>query len=100
MLAGLLLVACGSAQAPEPLPEPQKLTTAADMSAPPDLAKDPGVAPACRSCSQSELADALLTHRGGATPAAMALADFSGDVDHMADAVLAHYARHFRRRGS
>lgn len=47
-----------------------------------------------------ELADALLTHRGGATPAAMALADFSGDVDHMADAVLAHYARHFRRRGA
>ena len=56
MLAGvgLLLVACGSAQAPEPQPEPQKLTIAADMSAPPDLTKDPGIAPACRSCSQSD----------------------------------------------
>lgn len=51
---GLLLVACGSAQAPEPQPEPQKLTIAADMSAPPDLAKDPGIAPACRSCSQAD----------------------------------------------
>jgi glycosyltransferase involved in cell wall biosynthesis len=46
-----------------------------------------------------QLADALLSHPGGAVPAAAALAEFSGDTDHLADAVLAHYARHFRTRG-
>ena len=51
---GLLLVACGSAQAPEPQPEPQKLTIAADMSAPPDLAMASSAVPECVSCSQSD----------------------------------------------
>ena len=51
---GLLLVACGSAQTPEPLPEPQKLTAVADMSAPPDLDKTSSAAPVCISCSQSD----------------------------------------------
>ena len=51
---GLLLVACGSAQAPEPQPEPQKLTIAADMSAPRDLTMSSIAVPACRSCSQSD----------------------------------------------
>ena len=51
---GLLLVACGSAQAPEPQPEPQKLTIAADMSAPRDLTMSSSAVPACRSCSQSD----------------------------------------------
>ena len=51
---GLLLVACGSAQAPDPQPEPQKLTITTDMSAPKDLTKDPGAVPECVSCSQSD----------------------------------------------
>lgn len=47
-----------------------------------------------------DLVAALLAHRGGAEPAAAALAHFTGDLSRMADAVLAHYARHFRRRSA
>ena len=54
-LVALLLAACGnSASPPEPPAPPPDLAAAADMSAPPDLAKDPGIAPACRSCSQAD----------------------------------------------
>ena len=45
-----------------------------------------------------DMAVALLAHEGGAEPAATALAHFTGDLSSMADAVLAHYARHFRCR--
>lgn len=50
--------------------------------------------------SLDELAAALLAHDGGAEPAADALQHFDGDLAHMADAVLAHYERHFRRGGA
>ena len=45
-----------------------------------------------------DMAVALLAHEGGSEPAATALAHFTGDLSSMADAVLAHYALHFRCR--
>lgn len=50
--------------------------------------------------SMDELARALLTHAGGSEVPAQALAAFTGDMAHMADAVLAHYARHFTPRST
>lgn len=47
--------------------------------------------------SPDELAAALVLPPHGALDAQRALAGFRGDTEHLADAVLEHYARHFRR---
>lgn len=47
--------------------------------------------------SPDELAAALAQPPHGALDAQQALAGFRGDTEHLADAVLEHYARHFRR---
>lgn len=49
--------------------------------------------------STDELARALAGPPQGAVDPMAALQGFRGDVDHLADAVLAHYARHFQPRG-
>jgi glycogen(starch) synthase len=46
------------------------------------------------------LVSALRQHDTGAEPPLQALQHFDGDMAHMADAVLAHYARHFQPRNA